>query len=384
MSGMTGSPWPEALQPPSSQPRGGASPAPAEPPAEAPVAPAAPAATRPATPPPAADAAQPSASPPAGRPARDLPRTAPLPPERPDFGETKPGETKPGETKPDEPQADAGQQPRETPSIPPPGAPMAPETATNGLPAVAPLPPVRPQFPLDAGEEAPQPQPQVAPQQPQQPSVPSWWPFGRKKDETEAPLEEAPDGRRVMRRTVTDAEVNACVARLRKAGAVVERIAPIANGSCGVRNGVRLTALPGGIPLSKPGTMTCAMAEATAEWLRGVAQPAARQRLQANITAVLIGPTYACRTMNHQRGAKLSEHAYANAIDIAGFAFDQRGNFMVRPSHTTSGENLFQAFIRKNACRIFDTVIGPGGDRFHNDHLHLDLRNRGSGRQVCR
>ena len=263
---------------------------------------------------------------------------------------------------------------------------MTPDADAGGLPAVAPLPPVRPQFPLDAGPE-PQQQPQQQPQPqvaPPQPGAPSWWPFGRKKDESEAPLDEAPDGRRVVRRTVTDAEVNACVDRLRKAGAVVERIAPIANGNCGVRNGVRLTALPGGIPLSKPGTMTCAMAEATAEWLRGVAQPAARQRLQANITAVIIGPTYACRTMNHQRGAKLSEHSYANAIDIAGFAFDQRKDFTVRPSHPTSGENLFQAFIRKNACRIFDTVIGPGGDRFHNDHLHLDLRNRGSGRQVCR
>lgn len=164
----------------------------------------------------------------------------------------------------------------------------------------------------------------------------------------------------------------------------MERVGPISKGSCGLRNGVRLTALPGGLPLSKPGTMTCAMAEATAEWMRAVAQPAARQRLQANITSVITGPTYACRTMNHQRGAKLSEHAYANAIDIAGFTFDQRKTFMVRPSQASAGENVFQAYIRKTACKIFDTVIGPGGDRFHNDHLHLDLRNRGSGRQVCR
>lgn len=260
------------------------------------------------------------------------------------------------------------------------------------MPAIAPLPPIRPQFPMDAAPGAPAPpqqpaqqqQPQPAPQQQPQPTTPSWWPFGRKQQETEAPIEEAPDGRRIARRTVTDAEVNACVDRLRKAGAVIERIAPISNGSCGIRNGVRITALPGGLPLSKPGTMTCAMAEATAEWVRGVAQPAARQRLQANITEVIIGPTYACRTMNHQRGAKISEHGYANAIDIAGFSFDSRSNYMVRPSHPTSAENLFQSFIRKNACRIFDTVIGPGGDRFHNDHLHLDLRNRGSGRQVCR
>ncbi|MFC3265746.1 extensin family protein, partial [Camelimonas abortus] len=265
-----------------------------------------------------------------------------------------------------------------------------PASPGNGFAPVAPLPPARPRFPVAPAPAEPAPPPaqeaRPAPPEPEagaeKPGVPSWWPFGRRKQAEEPPP--APGDAGPPRRAVTDAGVDACVARLRRAGAVVERIPAISNGACGVSNGVRLSALPGGLPLSRPGTLSCAMAEATAEWLEGVVQPAAQQYLKARVTGVTIGPTYACRTMNHQRGAKLSEHAYANAIDIAGFQFDRRRPFTVSPTHATPDESLFQRFIRKNACRIFDTVIGPGGDRFHNDHLHLDLRNRKPGRQICR
>lgn len=33
---------------------------------------------------------------------------------------------------------------------------------------------------------------------------------------------------------------------------------------------------------------------------------------------------------------------------------------------------------RKGACGTFNTVLGPGSDRFHRDHLHFDTaRGRG-------
>ncbi|MGO4741436.1 extensin family protein [Bosea sp. 2KB_26] len=39
--------------------------------------------------------------------------------------------------------------------------------------------------------------------------------------------------------------------------------------------------------------------------------------------------------------------------------------------------------VQKSACQRFTTVLGPGADSSHKDHLHLDMRERPRGFRIC-
>ena len=112
----------------------------------------------------------------------------------------------------------------------------------------------------------------------------------------------------------------ACIARLAKAGVRAEPAPAIENGACGVRHPLRLIGLPDGLEVSPPAIVTCAVAEALTKWAEGVSAEAERH-LSGRPAKILIGTSYECRGQNRQAGAKLSEHAFANGVDVMGFAF---------------------------------------------------------------
>ena len=93
---------------------------------------------------------------------------------------------------------------------------------------------------------------------------------------------------------------------------------------------------------------------------------------------------YSCRSMNGQRGAHISEHAFGNALDVAAFVFaDGR---IVKVKEGWRGLPEEQGFLRDvqgAACEQFTTVLAPGADAFHYDHIHVDLMRRASGRRIC-
>jgi hypothetical protein len=79
----------------------------------------------------------------------------------------------------------------------------------------------------------------------------------------------------------------------------------------------------------------------------------------------------------------MSEHAFANGLDIAGFTFEGRGPVSIAPHAEGSPEAAFQTSVQKGACAAFATVLGPGSDAAHSDHLHLDQRGRRGGYRIC-
>jgi hypothetical protein len=126
------------------------------------------------------------------------------------------------------------------------------------------------------------------------------------------------------------------------------------------------------------------MAEALAKWMTEVVIPTAEQQLKAKPTALLVGTSYYCRTRNNRTDAKLSEHAFANAIDLSGFTFDaHEGIRIVDLPDSNTSEGRFLAEIRAKACDHFSTVLGPGSDEAHRDHLHLDVQVRSRGYRLC-
>lgn len=145
---------------------------------------------------------------------------------------------------------------------------------------------------------------------------------------------------------------------------------------CGTRRPLEVTAFAGGtVRLSREATLTCPMVPATEAWLASAVQPAALELLGSPVVEIDVVGDYTCRRRNNgNRRARISEHAFANAIDIAGFRLaDGREIKLIEGWNGDPFEGLFLRRVHGEACRHFTTVIGPDGDRFHRDHFHFDL-----------
>jgi hypothetical protein len=162
-------------------------------------------------------------------------------------------------------------------------------------------------------------------------------------------------------------------------------------GICGLTQPLRVTALQdGAVSFNAPFILDCPMIAALDEWLRDVVQPTARARFGQPVVEVISMGSYSCRGMNNQPGAQISEHAFGNAIDVGGFRLaDGREISIVRD--WTRGDDQTQAFLQDvhmGACSHFNTVLGPGANVFHYNHIHVDLAMHGNSsrglRRICK
>lgn len=161
-----------------------------------------------------------------------------------------------------------------------------------------------------------------------------------------------------------------CLARLESYDLAMTPVAPFAEDGCRIDHAVRLTRI-GEIALSRPAILTCGMAERLMVWQAAVLQPTARRTLGTSIVRLDHHGAYTCRTM---RGRNvISEHAFANAIDIAGFRF--ANGHQIRIASHWSHSGAVSGFLRQaalGACSVFSNVLGPDYDAAHSGHLHLD------------
>lgn len=171
----------------------------------------------------------------------------------------------------------------------------------------------------------------------------------------------------------------ACRERLRGLGvafAEAERID--APEGCAAAHPITVSQLPGGVALRPEAVLTCAMAEATAGFVRDHAAPLVAEAYGTSLAAVEQASSYVCRQRRGTR--KLSEHAFANALDIGALVLEDGTRIEVRahdPSREPRHARLLAA-LRKAACGPFATVLGPGSDADHADHFHFDMAERRS------
>ncbi|MCA0434282.1 MAG: extensin family protein [Proteobacteria bacterium] len=165
----------------------------------------------------------------------------------------------------------------------------------------------------------------------------------------------------------------------------VEKIRDFGNGrGCGVRNAWRVYSLQG-VKMSQPVVLNCAMVNAFATWIANTMQPAAEDRFGEAVTSLDVPSAYACRPRNNVRGAKLSEHGHGNAVDVSVFRLQSGRKVEVEQGWFGSRkERRFLASVREDACGLFKTVLGPGSDRYHKNHLHFDLQRHRNGGSYCR
>jgi len=158
-------------------------------------------------------------------------------------------------------------------------------------------------------------------------------------------------------------------------------------GACGMDYPFAVAAFAGGtVGLSKQATLACPAIATIDAWVEEIVKPAALLYYGTPVADLRAG-SYACRPRNNQRGAKYSEHAFGNAMDVMGFQLaDGREISVVKGWR---GDPVDQEFLREvflGACRYFTTVLGPGADAFHYDHFHIDLARhdpRGE-RRICK
>lgn len=190
----------------------------------------------------------------------------------------------------------------------------------------------------------------------------------------------------------TQAEDACLAARLIQVSASVAPEREIGGpGICGLTRPFRVTALlDGTVTLNGHYTLDCPMIAALNNWVRDVVEPEALARFNERVVEITSMGAYSCRGINGMAGARLSEHAFGNALDISGFRLAD-GRLITIVHDWTRGDEATQAFLRDvhgGACGYFTTVLGPGYNIFHYNHVHVDLAMRGNTatgpRRVCR
>jgi hypothetical protein len=179
-------------------------------------------------------------------------------------------------------------------------------------------------------------------------------------------------------------EPSACRLRLTGEIAIAPSLPPIVGpGECGAVDVVRLEAVVlsdrSQVALAPAAILRCPMAEAVAAWVREEAAP----RLHAlgpSLKAVETYDSFDCRGRNNVPGAILSEHGRANALDVRALRLaDGKSLALTDPQI----DKELREELRQSACARFTTVLGPGSDGYHEDHIHLDLAERRSGYRIC-
>ena len=140
----------------------------------------------------------------------------------------------------------------------------------------------------------------------------------------------------------------------------------------------------GPVAVRPAATLACPIVSALDRWLADSVQPAAMRWFGARVVEIKQISAYSCRGMNGNSRAHISEHAFGNALDIAGFTLADGRHVSVKDGWKGMPEE--QGFLRDvqaAACQQFTTVLAPGSNVYHYDHIHVDLMRRASQRVIC-
>ena len=216
----------------------------------------------------------------------------------------------------------------------------------------------------------PKPRPEEAPKAPDEAA-----PEADGKPSPDKPAEAAPP---------PEKQVSACRLALTEEIAIAPSIPDIRGpGSCGGEDLVRLEAivLPDKrkVAVKPAAILRCTMASAIADWVRKDMVPLAAS-LGSTISDLDNFDSFECRGRNRIAGAMLSEHGKANALDVRAIKLANGRSIGL----TDRGmPRDVRERVLHSVCARFSTVLGPGSDWYHEDHIHLDLAQRRNDYRIC-
>ncbi len=131
-------------------------------------------------------------------------------------------------------------------------------------------------------------------------------------------------------------------------------------------------------------TLACPIVSALNLFVSEAVQPAAVRWFGQPVVELRQISSYSCRGMNGDPNANISEHAFGNALDMAAFTLADGHKITVKDGwHGTPEEQGFLHDVQGAACDRFTTVLAPGSNAYHEDHIHMDLMRHASGRVIC-
>jgi hypothetical protein len=185
-------------------------------------------------------------------------------------------------------------------------------------------------------------------------------------------------------------DFSVCRALLERAGVrttALPALRPAASPQCGYDAGIRLGGGARTIAFSPRGLGTsCPVAAALVLWEWNVVQPAANRIYGSRVATIEHFGSYNCRRLYGRSSGDYSQHATANAIDVAGFVLANGQRISIVGDWQGQGDDArFLREVRDGACPLFATVLSPDYNAAHRDHFHLDQANRGTmGWRACR
>lgn len=152
---------------------------------------------------------------------------------------------------------------------------------------------------------------------------------------------------------------------------------PLAENQCRAQSPLAVTGvLANGrmIPFSGEPTLNCGMATALPQWASAI-DSYLTARENTRIESIIVGTSFMCRPRNNVTGADVSEHGFANGLDVAGFKLEDGRTVTVSEGWTDAlaPEGRLLRFAHDAGCANFTTTLGPEANAQHSDHLHLDL-----------
>jgi hypothetical protein len=156
------------------------------------------------------------------------------------------------------------------------------------------------------------------------------------------------------------------------------------DGGCRMIDTIKL--MDFGTPTTNLGAMTCPLASSFTDWARYGVAPAAKHYLGSEVVKIETMGTFNCRAVNGSRSGKLSEHAFANAVDVSAFVLrDGRRVSVLNGWRGSSAEQAFLRRLHQSACKRFGTVLGPEYNAAHANHFHFDMaKSTSNGTAYCR
>ena len=156
-------------------------------------------------------------------------------------------------------------------------------------------------------------------------------------------------------------------------------------GACGMEHPFKVAAFAdGAVEVSPRATLACPMIRNLNGWLDEVVQPAAMAWLGQPVAGIRQMSSYSCRGMNGSASAKISEHAFGNALDIGAFVLADGRVITIKDNWRGPQEARgFLLQVQAGACEMFTTTLAPGSNIFHYDHIHVDLMRRANRPVIC-
>jgi hypothetical protein len=140
---------------------------------------------------------------------------------------------------------------------------------------------------------------------------------------------------------------------------------------CGYEDGVRR--LSSAVSYGGENVLRCSALASLVLWEQHVLQQAAQRTLSKRVKSIQTFGTYSCRNVNNRKEGRLSQHATANAIDVAGFIFDDGSSASVLKDWGKGARGEFLRQVRDGACRFFGGVLSPDYNAAHANHFHFDM-----------